>query len=807
MARLRGALHDSVADAVASVKRRLFDGDEEAEREHDAEEREKYGGQFQIESISPQMVVIPATDVIEEVDVRYPLIEPFADAHVYWDGDEEKLVYAVDEPELSDRERRIFEEVKEALEEKIDVPMSELEGRDAVVDYLQGQLVQLTKELGYRLTDVERNKIMYYIYRNFAGLGAIEAIMHDPYIEDIGCSGVDIPVYIVHSKFGSIKTDLVFEEEDELKNLVVKLAERANKYVSYAEPLLDGTLPDGSRVNASLTTDVTTKGPTFSIRKFQEVPYSAVDLMELGTANAHIMAYMWLALEYQKSFLIIGGTATGKTTFLNSIVAFIPPEQKIVSIEDTRELQLPHENWIPAVTRTGVSQDNDQVDISMYQLLRESFRQNPDYVIVGETRGEEASVLFQGMASGHPSISTMHASSPYDVVSRLTTAPIDLSPSLVETLDFIVSVAHAREVGENARRVQAIFEIEDISAEGTPRTNEYVSWVAVDDSFSVKGDSTVLERIEQQYGVAEDELHNELEDRKTVLEWMHDNGFSHFTEVAQIVSEYYTDKQQVMDAIADDTSMGMGEVIGSGRHGRETTGDAGFAERDGDEPEAEPVFADVGPTETNPFADRADAAPDAAEAAAAPAPPDAPEPAPDEARADDEDVPEAAPERPETDAGAAETDYDDLVREHTIPEVQQAIAERGLDPGQVLCPEQRNQQRKTLIAWLEEEHGVTGDAAAPDADAEQESGEVDYDALVTDHTVPEVKERVVAEDLDPGHVFDAEQRHRDRSTLTSWLRERMDEEPSEDDAASTGVGASGEALFAGADDVSENPFE
>ncbi|MDY6776601.1 MAG: type II/IV secretion system ATPase subunit [Candidatus Nanohaloarchaea archaeon] len=556
MVRLRGRLRGKVSGIGRSIRSVLpFIGEESGGEE----EGDKYGN-FSIETASSSLIVIPETDDITEVDVRYPLIQPFADAHIYWDEEGEELVYEVEEPELDDREQRIFGEIRESLEKKIDVPISELETSEEVVDYLVEQVDDITTELGLHLNDSERNKILYYIYRNFGGLNEIEPLMNDPYIEDIGCSGTGIPIYIIHSKFGSIRTELEFEDEGNLKDLIVKLAERANKYVSYSDPLLDGTLPDGSRVNASLTEDVTTKGPTFSIRKFQEVPYSAVDLLDLGTANTDIMAYMWMALQYQKSALIIGGTATGKTTFLNSVVSFIPPEMKIVSIEDTRELQLPHENWIPSVTRSSSAQEEEE-DITMYELLRESFRQNPDYVVVGEVRGEEASVLFQGMASGHPSLSTMHAATPGDVVSRLTTSPINLSPALVETLDVIVSVTHAREWGENARRVQAVYEIEDISDEGTPRTNEYFSWTSVDDTFSEKEESNILDKIRQQYGLSSSELEDELEDRKEVLEWMLDNGYTHFHKVSRVVSEYYKDKESVMDMISEGTGVGFEDLM------------------------------------------------------------------------------------------------------------------------------------------------------------------------------------------------------------------------------------------------------
>ncbi len=510
---------------------------------------------LEIDSGSNEIIHIDEPDDIQELDVRYPLIKPFANARIFFDEEEGEILYSIEEPELNEKEEEIFNKLKRGMEKKIDVSLSELDSTSKIVDYLGSKIQDVAYELGMEITNQNLKKLMYFIYRDFAGLNELEPLMHDPYIEDIGVSGLRIPTYIVHSKFGSIKTSLMFDKKSKLKNLVVKLAERSGKYVSYAEPLLDGSLPDGSRVNASLTEDVTTKGPTISIRKFQETPYSAVDLIRFGTVDYDIMAYFWMALQYDKSILTAGGTATGKTTFLNSVVTFIPPEQKIVSIEDTRELQLPHENWIPSVSRSsfGLGADTNQ-DIGMHQLLKESFRQNPDYVVVGEVRGKEASVLFQGMSSGHPSLGTLHASSPRAVVKRLTTPPINLSSSLVESLDIIVILTRARQYGENARRVKGVYEIETITDDGSPRTNQYISWTPIDDTFSLKRDSNILNNIRQQFGYTQDELEEELDNRTKVLKWMDEQDINEFSKVAKIVSEYYNDKEMILEAVEEDYS-------------------------------------------------------------------------------------------------------------------------------------------------------------------------------------------------------------------------------------------------------------
>lgn len=501
-------------------------------------------------------------DKLADVDVKYPLIKPFAYAHVKWDKDEKTIIYRVIEPELEETEEETLNMIKENLSEKIDVSLSAMEGREKIISYIEGKLNDLIIELGIDVTEKQHQKILYYLYRDFVGLGRVEPFMHDPYIEDLGCDGIGTPIFAVHSEFGSVKTNVVYDSGDELENLVIKLAERCGRYVSYANPLLDGALPDGSRVNASLTEDVTSHGPTFSIRKFQETPFSAVDMMDLGTASADIMAYLWICQQYQQSILIAGGTATGKTSFLNATVSFIPPEDKIVSIEDTRELQLPHENWIPAVTREMFG-SNQQGDVDMDDLLKESFRQNPDYVVVGEVRGEEASVLFQGMSSGHPSMGTIHASSPNAVVKRLVTPPISLSPALIEAIDVMVLMTHAKGVEKSARRVKSIHELQKVVGESaSARTNEAFAWTAMDDSFSQRGEPYLFDEISNDYGVSKQKLQEELENRTRVLEWLQDKGVKDFQKVSGVIAEYYKNKEEILKMVnSEDGDYSLEDVI------------------------------------------------------------------------------------------------------------------------------------------------------------------------------------------------------------------------------------------------------
>jgi len=230
--------------------------------------------------------------------------------------EKKRLVYFIHEPELTPEEKELLEKIKSDLRELIDVEISVIEKRKEAIDYLEGKLKTVLAETGINLPKETYIKIVYYIIRDFVGLNEIEPLMNDPYIEDVGCDGLGVPIYIVHRKFGSVETGITYRDMDYLNNFVIKLAERCGRYVSYAKPLMDGTLPDGSRVQVSIAKDVTTKGPTFSIRKFQDSPFSPVELIDLKTASPELMAYLWLAVQHSTSLLICGGVATGKTTLV-----------------------------------------------------------------------------------------------------------------------------------------------------------------------------------------------------------------------------------------------------------------------------------------------------------------------------------------------------------------------------------------------------------------------------------------------------------------------------------------------------------
>ncbi len=282
-----------------------------------------------------KMTSLPPPHSVSFRHVIYPLITPYAYANVKYDEKDASLVYNVMEPKLTKKESVIFEKLKDGLMQVINVGISDIKTNEKIIDFLEEKIQHLLKEFGIDLTDKEYSKILYYIFRDFVGLNEVEPLLKDPYIEDIGVDGTGIPVYIVHQRFGSIRTNVIYDTEAKLREFVTKLAERCDRYISYAEPLLDGTLPDGARVQASLASDVTTRGPTFSIRKFREVPLSPVDIIRYNTASPEMLAYIWYLVENGANILLAGGVSTGKTSMLNAISMFIPSELKIVSIEDS----------------------------------------------------------------------------------------------------------------------------------------------------------------------------------------------------------------------------------------------------------------------------------------------------------------------------------------------------------------------------------------------------------------------------------------------------------------------------------------
>ncbi len=494
---------------------------------------------------SPVVPPLKKTADKTKIDVRYSLIAPFAFAHIYWDPKVSEILYDVEEPLLTIEEAKYKEEITSAMKNMINFGGIVEKGDKPLLDYIDRMLKVLATEFGMNLSYESYRKIYYYLCRDFLGFNETDPLLRDYFVEDIECNGANSPIYIVHRVYRNIKTNVVFKDIENLASFVEKLAQRCGKYISYANPILDGSLPDGSRVNATYTQDITSKGPTFTIRKFTKTPWTPPQLISFNTLSPEMLAYLWLLVQYKMNILIIGGTASGKTTLLNAIAFFIAPEARVVSIEDTRELNLPRENWLPSVVRGAIGVGNTG-EIDLFALLKSSFRQNPDYVIVGEVRGKEAYVLFQGMASGHSSISTIHADSVDTVIKRLETPPIELSPTLLNVLDCVCIMTHAIVNNEETRKLKEITEIINVNPDGVAITNTPFVWNPQDDQFYSKGSSKILEKISMRYGLKPEEIELEFRRRVQLIYRMYQYKVFEFKKVQDIINEYYKNPKGVL---------------------------------------------------------------------------------------------------------------------------------------------------------------------------------------------------------------------------------------------------------------------
>jgi len=481
------------------------------------------------------------------ISMKYPLVPNapkqgetvFAYAVINFDPKTNEIVYNVVEPALDAAKQKLLDEIKEYIQEKIDINFAQIRKKETI-DYLIKFFDTSVKNFRFKMNSEEEKVLKYYIIRDFIGLEKLEPLMNDKNIEDISCDGTNIPIYVYHRdpRLGSIKTNIMFNSKDELDSFVNKISERCGKTISVAKPLLDGTLPDGSRIQATLGSDIARRGSNFTIRMFTEEPITPVDIINFGTADLKSMAYFWTLVEHGFSILVSGGTATGKTSMLNALSLFIKPQMKIVSIEDTAELRLPHPHWVPEVARTPIAEEGK---VDMFELLKESLRQRPDYIIVGEVRGKEAYVLFQQMAVGHAGLSTIHAENFPKLFDRLISPPISLPPNLIQNLDVIVFLQMVRKGRKYHRRISSVVEVIGYDAYSkSPVVNEIMKWDPKDDSIKTVNKSYMMKKISDMTSMKAKDLNDDLMKKANVLKWLIKHNITDYKKIGSVINLFYT---------------------------------------------------------------------------------------------------------------------------------------------------------------------------------------------------------------------------------------------------------------------------
>ncbi|MDP2217451.1 MAG: type II/IV secretion system ATPase subunit [Methanolobus sp.] len=441
---------------------------------------------------------------------------------------------------LPDSESELKELIIRLLDESVDIGAGgsiEADDKKGKFDILS-KLIPVQKKVP--LTQNEYNKLLYHIERNIIGSGPIEPVIRDPYLEDISSIGVN-NVFIVHKIFDTIKTDLTFGDEKGLDNWLRSMSERIGRPVSDARPIADGALPDGSRINIIYSIDISRRGSSFTMRKFSEVPVSIIQLISWGALSAEAAAYMWMCLENGMSVFFSGETASGKTTMLNACLAFVNPRAKVFSAEDTAEVQPPQPVWQQLITREEGPVDSR---VDTFTLLKAALRSRPNYIIVGEIRGAEGNVAFQGMQTGHPVLATFHASAVTKMIQRLTADPINVPVTFIDNLNVAMILSAVYRKGKFLRRCLAVEEIEGYYEEvGGVVTRAVFQWDPETDKHNFRGlnNSFILEnKIATKLGYEDKRLiYQDLFLRARILEEMRSRGIEDYYDVLDIIVKFY----------------------------------------------------------------------------------------------------------------------------------------------------------------------------------------------------------------------------------------------------------------------------
>ena len=489
---------------------------------------------------------------MKELEVR-AVNPPYSYSRVTYNDRTKEYLYEVIEPQLTAHEKQLVEHLKATLTRILGSDVGNLTTADKRA-YLRGEAEEYFRTRGITLGPLSLERIIYYVLRDFVGYGPVDALIFDTEVEDISCDGVEVPLFIFHGKFESVKTNVIFEDEESLNSFIVMLGQRCAKSVSVSSPILDGTTPEGHRVQATYAREVTTRGASFTIRRFKERPFTPVDLVMMGTASEEMVAYFWLAAEQGESVIVCGGPAAGKTSTLNAIALFIPPTAKIVSIEDTREVNLPHENWIPGATRSGAGDRGPDGkaagEVDMFDLVRAALRQRPNYIIVGEVRGRETYTMFQAMATGHTTYSTMHADSVKSMVNRLENPPINTPRILLSALNNVIIQIQARTEKGVVRRLKQVLEIVGFE----PETNELITntvyeWDPATDKFVFKGHSFLFDKIMDLKNYGPEEMDAEFQRRTQVIQYLVRHEITDYRQLWRTIAQYYKDPKDVMSQI------------------------------------------------------------------------------------------------------------------------------------------------------------------------------------------------------------------------------------------------------------------
>ena len=527
--------------------------EEPSKKKHVKPIKQKKG--LKLQPIAGPMVGAPVPKNFRVVE-RYPLSPPFAYAVIAEDPDKRLPYYFVDELELSEAEKELYSNIISTLQIELKAPRDDTDPKKYFEQ--QAQIIADRYQLTQRKnTTVSWAKILYFAERDMVGFGAIDPLMKDASIEDISVDGTVKPVYIYHRKYESLETNLKYPSEEKLDDSIVRLVHMSGKHVSTAFPIVDATLPGRHRLAATFRKEVSPEGSTMTIRKFRQDPISIIDLINFGVIDYIVAAYSWLLFENRATAIVVGATASGKTTFLNALLSMVNPNSKIVTIEEVQEINIHHTNWAPLVSRLSYGITEESIgEISLFNLVKVAMRMRPDTIVLGEVRGEEAYALFQAISTGHGGISTLHAEDAKSAIQRLTSKPMDVAQSYISFLDLVYSVRRVAIPNpadpDNPKIVRRLISLEEIF--DVNKSIKLFSWDPSKDEFQNSIDkSQKLRKFATDRGKTMREVLYEINNRIQVLQWLRAKNIRNYIELSTIFSQYHNDPESVLQRIRQES--------------------------------------------------------------------------------------------------------------------------------------------------------------------------------------------------------------------------------------------------------------
>ncbi|MBE6509338.1 MAG: CpaF family protein [Methanobrevibacter sp.] len=459
--------------------------------------------------------------------------------------------YTIVRQDYSSEERIILGEIRENL---VDLAISTGENyqlnEDKLLKDIKNFLINRFNE-AESITNDYLESLSQKLLRDIVGYGKIDSLIQDDDLEEIMIIGINKPIFVYHRKYGMMKTNIQFDDERELMDLIDSIARQINRRIDQESPILDGRLTDGSRINATIP-PISADGPSLTIRKFKKDPFTIIDLINSKTISIELAAFFWLCFDglgvKSANAIISGGTSSGKTTTLNALSAFINPNERIITIEDTLELQIPHEHVIRMETRPANVENKGE--LTMNDLVKNSLRQRPDRIIVGEVRAEEAITLFTALNTGHSGFGTLHSNDARETITRLTNEPMSVPQIMIQAIDFIIMQNRIyTPSGDSYRRISEVAEVVGIE-EGVVQLNKLFQWNPEKDMIeNISISSKTLNQIANLSGVSLNEIYREIENREMILKHMTTQGIRSVKDVNEVIELYYKNPQYVLKQI------------------------------------------------------------------------------------------------------------------------------------------------------------------------------------------------------------------------------------------------------------------